>query len=286
MPRGAPSHHSHNKQRQEVHAQLLSPSFRMQVAPKPGGCRVQARRTFKALFRRLCAAEAARVRALPVPAPPPSKRRHALLMEFRALPHVEVVLRHAMRQLGPTWAHTIVCGPDNESCMRALAPPGVDVLCLPRCRNMTLAAYNRLLTSVAFWQAIEGENILIHQEDSFMFKADNLERFLSYDYVGAPWHNGQVGNGGFSLRKRSAMLRLCRAHPPVHVPEDLHFHRLFRLHKSHVAPWSVARQFAVENVAFNDAVAGHQWWWAYRTSDTWARMVWESLSQSEQITPT
>jgi hypothetical protein len=44
-----------------------------------------------------------------------------------------------------------------------------------------------------------------------------MERWLKYDYVGAPWGlprikpknylYGKVGNGGLSLRKKEAMLR-------------------------------------------------------------------------------
>lgn len=37
--------------------------------------------------------------------------------------------------------------------------------------------------------------------------------FLSYDYIGAPWRDGVVGNGGFSLRSKKLMVRVgerCR----------------------------------------------------------------------------
>jgi hypothetical protein len=35
-----------------------------------------------------------------------------------------------------------------------------------------------------------------------------------YDYVGSPWRTGGVGNGGLSLRKKSAILKKLRTCPP------------------------------------------------------------------------
>jgi hypothetical protein len=32
--------------------------------------------------------------------------------------------------------------------------------------------------------------------------------FVDFDYVGAPWDNGVVGNGGLSIRKKSKMLEI------------------------------------------------------------------------------
>ena len=267
--------------RERIRDELFSPDFLARVQPKPSGCRVEARRTFKELFRQLCMADMPTFRRLPLHAPPPTRDRHALFLEFRPLPHVEAVVRNAMHRLGPRWAHTIICGPDNVDMMRALAPPGVDVCCLPHARGMTLPRYNELLTSARFWEGLEGEHLLLHQEDSFIFRSSDLEPFLAYDYVGAPWRNGRVGNGGFSLRRRSAMLRLCRASAPTRHAEDLHFDQLLRAHGARVAPLEVARQFAMENVPHDDAIAGHQWWWAHRPAH-WADLVWRALDEAVQ----
>lgn len=94
-----------------------------------------------------------------------------------------------------------------------------------------IAAYNRLLLSTAFYGrfASEYDWLLIHQLDAFLFHG-NLEGFcaMPYDYFGAPWvpaqlirpriahprllqlfgHRIEVGNGGLSLRRLGATLRL------------------------------------------------------------------------------
>ncbi len=49
-----------------------------------------------------------------------------------------------------------------------------------------------------------------------------------WDFVGAPWRGVQggpsVGNGGFSLRRRAAMLAVCREWPdPSGINEDVYF---------------------------------------------------------------
>ena len=61
------------------------------------------------------------------------------------------------------------------------------------------------------------EYILIYQTDCWVYE-DRLDEFMDkgYDYYGAPWKlegltwsKNSVGNGGFSLRKVSAMRRVC-----------------------------------------------------------------------------
>ena len=60
---------------------------------------------------------------------------------------------------------------------------------------------------------LHGEKILIYQEDSILFRS-NIDMFLHYDYIGAPFPKYQndtpngVGNGGFSLRSKSIMIKI------------------------------------------------------------------------------
>jgi hypothetical protein len=55
--------------------------------------------------------------------------------------------------------------------------------------------------------------VLVFQTDAFLLN-DTVDDWLEYDYIGAPWGgrvskdmHKKVGNGGFSLRTRSGMLR-------------------------------------------------------------------------------
>ena len=79
------------------------------------------------------------------------------------------------------------------------------------------SGYNRLMLSKELYQRFsDNEYILICQQDVLVLE-DRLEEFLDmpYDYIGAPIpHMGPfseklyTGNGGFSLRRVSAVLRL------------------------------------------------------------------------------
>lgn len=88
-----------------------------------------------------------------------------------------------------------------------------------------IASYSRLLLDPLFYRRFdEYEFLLIYQPDCLVF-ADRLEEFcdLGYDYLGAPWLRSRerpeegfsrVGNGGFSLRRVQAALRVLSAPRP------------------------------------------------------------------------
>ena len=70
-----------------------------------------------------------------------------------------------------------------------------------------------LLTSKTMWDPFpDVENILFFQLDSIICSNSNrtVDDFLHYDWIGAPWPwlpQIRGGNGGFSLRRKSRMLR-------------------------------------------------------------------------------
>jgi hypothetical protein len=57
---------------------------------------------------------------------------------------------------------------------------------------------------------IPTEMFLVFQADTVICSQhkDLLEKFLTYDYVGAPWSWMPGGNGGLSLRRKSKMLEI------------------------------------------------------------------------------
>lgn len=108
----------------------------------------------------------------------------------------------------------------------------------------TTAGYNNLLTSERFWRGLP-DTVLIFQADSMLLR-HGIEEFTGYDFIGAPIP--KIGwpamNGGLSLRKREAMLKVIREHPyqQVYGNEDIYFcNRLWNL-----PDYDVARRFSVE----------------------------------------
>ncbi|KAF4746198.1 hypothetical protein FOZ62_025133, partial [Perkinsus olseni] len=77
---------------------------------------------------------------------------------------------------------------------------------------------NKIMFNASFWEAIEPSNadkVLVFQSDSVMCGSGDLDDFLEYDYIGAPWKHRplglSVGNGGFSLRSRSLLMECIRS---------------------------------------------------------------------------
>lgn len=110
--------------------------------------------------------------------------------------------------------------------------------------NAAQNQYNTLLASKSFWESVQGERVLIFQADAVLCSLSpfRIDAFYGYDYVGSKWlpHTGQLrsfwqhpsrlghtcrideevcgGNGGLSLRKKTAMLE---------VVSNASFHHLF-----------------------------------------------------------
>lgn len=99
----------------------------------------------------------------------------------------------------------------------------------------SLRAHNRLMLSRQFYQRFaDYEFILVHHLDAIAL-SDKLEQWCDaeYDYIGAPMFRDRVpsladsrtGNGGFSLRRVSALLRVLDSRvPQVSVPDHWRQH--------------------------------------------------------------
>lgn len=158
-------------------------------------------------------------------------------------------------------------------------------------RNLTAELYNRLLTTQSFWEAMPHETLLLFQTDTLLLRGiSKHDPILAYDYVGAPWSftcfacgsaitdgtpccghmidqrvlhalaPNLVGNGGLSLRKRSACLEVVKKFCLSSVPdgrrlpleyvtqEDVYFCQGLTIEGKRVAPREVAATFACEQV--------------------------------------
>ena len=79
--------------------------------------------------------------------------------------------------------------------------------------NISIETYNKILLNTDFWNRIKGENIAIFQRDCIMYRPIQEYLYMCYDFSGANYYNkkdiapfnGGI-NGGFSLRKKSAMI--------------------------------------------------------------------------------
>jgi hypothetical protein len=89
--------------------------------------------------------------------------------------------------------------------------------------SMNKDSYNKLMMSRTLLDKIDTEMFLVIQTDSLICKEgkDLLKDFMKYDYVGAPWKGrNALGNGGFSLRRKSKMLEILDKCPTLNHNED------------------------------------------------------------------
>lgn len=135
----------------------------------------------------------------------------AIFIEFRLLSHVSFLIKNAIYQLGSQWSFTIVCGANNYDFMmnlKKLIQRDLRIIKL-NVDNLSREEYSIMLLHSNFYRKFYGEKLLIFQEDTIILKPMSSQ-FLDYDYIGAPYPNKQVGNGGLSLRSKSIMIRICQ----------------------------------------------------------------------------
>lgn len=150
------------------------------------------------------------------------------------------------------YAHTLLLTRAFPSTMRS--PNDVEVVPIPEIASH--ADYSKfILKELAGY--IETPHVLLIQWDGYVINPDAWrEAFLAYDYLGAPWPNGDgtfsVGNGGFSLRSKRLLMALADpAFPIVSDAEDVTICGIYRgklesRHRIKFAPYSVAREFSFE----------------------------------------
>ncbi len=204
-----------------------------------------------------------------LPRPPATSNKLAVIVEFRNDMFLRHVIQVAIHHLAPKgFAFLLVHGTDNALLAKTFIEPlGVRLRQLPR-KNVDASEYSGLLLSRWFWEQLPAEHILLYQIDTYI-RHGNIEPFLEYDYVGAPWNperctwcqsKSRVGNGGLSLRRRSAMLRCLDARSSVcNWTEDL-FYCVACEDLLYLPSSEIARSFAVESWEHPDPLGFHKPW--------------------------
>jgi hypothetical protein len=241
---------------------------------------------FKEKHREICLNELNLIQKIKIQKNNRNIDRETIFIEFRILPNIEFIIRNMMIKL-PDWNHTIVCGKNNYEYiydLRSKISEDINIINFNNIENISPSEYSKLLTKINFWEKFSGEKLLIYQEDSIIFHS-NICKFLEYDYVGAPWpinqddNNLGVGNGGFSLRSKSVMIKCLEKNKPedlkygdstleymknnecLFYPEDVYFSKsIIDFNLGKVAPRNIAIQFSQETQKYSNPLGGHQFW--------------------------
>jgi hypothetical protein len=237
-------------------------------------------------FRYMCYKMVPFIKTVLIPKIQKKSYYEAVFVEFRILPHIELIIRNAILKLGSKWAFTIVCGNKNVEFVTNMCKSISDNIKIIKydVDNMTQEEYSNVLMTREFWELFNGGKILIHQEDTLMFKT-NIDDFIEYDYIGAPFPSNsndtpnRVGNGGFSLRSKQKMIEVitkCNINDLTInsstvdymtyrkltiPPEDVYFSKnLQEFNIGTVANWTVASSFSSEAVFNKDSLGCHKLW--------------------------
>jgi len=144
-------------------------------------------------------------------------------------------------------------------------------------RPFEIGDYNIIMKDYNIWKNVRNmgyHHSLIIQDDGMIFRG-GIERYLQYEYVGAPWPDqsfmkdagvvNPVGNGGLSLRNNDAMMKITQEkcddknalyfNNSMVIPEDVYFSKF-----SKTPSVAEAKQFAFEMLFDENALGFHKPW--------------------------
>jgi len=129
--------------------------------------------------------------------------------------------------------------------------PGIEVVVIPDIAS--IADYSHFMVK-SLGGHVDSDFVLVIQYDGYVLDGRRWSaEFLDYDYVGAPWSDGGVGNGGFSLRSQRLLRALRDPRIADLVPEDVAICKTYRgllelEYGLRFAPAEVAGRFSFEAV--------------------------------------
>lgn len=190
----------------------------------------------------------------------------AVIIEPREHKALEFVLRNFFENLSEEWGFVIFHGRKNKEFIEKIISINlveyrhrVYRIIELNTDNLNSKSYSAICKSPSFYKCIDTEVLLVFQTDTMILKEnkDHINLFIKYDYVGAPWVNGVVGNGGLSLRRKNKMIEVCENVPfnyINHDHEDIYF-SYQDIIKINRPSFQDAQTFSVETV-FNEKSFG------------------------------
>jgi hypothetical protein len=151
-------------------------------------------------------------------------------------------------------------------------------------------AYNFFLMDENLWESLDYDKCLVFQDDGVLLRP-GIERFMAYDYVGAPWadapgneylkkkiNQDMVGNGGLSLRTVSAMSKISTLYQDEkrmlffnnlnNIPEDVYFCWHAKRLEYAMPSTTIASEFSSEELLNMKSIGFHKVWGYHHPTHT------------------
>ena len=206
----------------------------------------------------------------------------AVITEPRIHRAWKLVLNNFLTNLDERWDFLIVCGLLNKEFLIELIETNFKehkhriTIHQLNIENFKKDEYTKFMLEPLIYELIPTETFLTFQLDTLISAKykDYIYDFIQYDYVGAPWGHGilvydyekmdvLVGNGGLSLRKKTAMLNIIKnditnTRYENNINEDIFFSKNIK----NIPSVEQAKLFSVETI-FSEKSFGihncHKW---------------------------
>ena len=200
---------------------------------------------------------------------PKDTDKFCVIVEPRNNPLLISVIKNFMFLLQTRgWGLIVFHGSKNETMVRDAFVKWPNVIMYNmNVVNLNVGSYSNLLMTGEFWRRLLDygcKHALIFQMDTILLNPE-LDAFLEYDYVGAPWENGfrgiVSGNGGLSLRNVETMLTIAETCPIYHGQlqfEDVFFSYWCKEKWYRVPTREIASQFSVETIFYETPCGMHK----------------------------
>ncbi|KAL8894037.1 MAG: hypothetical protein Q9192_004684 [Flavoplaca navasiana] len=231
--------------------------------------------------------------------PPPPRyngTKVALLMEERPIKHLTPLLLHTIYVLPPEWqllylgsAESVAQVNQSIAIQHHQTDGKLGLKVAPQNASYDAKEQrNRLLTDVAFYKEYlpKAEWLLMHHADSILCanSPHDLNDWLKYDWVGAPWYNygHWNGGGGLSLRRVSRIQQVLsfQSRQDDQDSEDKWLtDRIKVLPNVKLPKYEAEKNFAVEGVWDEKPMGIH----VPSSSDVLLRDVWDNPERRKQM---
>lgn len=191
----------------------------------------------------------------------------AVIIEPRDHNALEFVLKNFFINLSNEWGFIIYHGRLNKVFIENIINNNlkeykhrIDKIIQLDIDNLTIKQYNKLCKTPSFYKIVNTDLLLLFQVDTLIINKEILNNFLKYDYVGAPWKDGMVGNGGLSLRRKNKMIEITeKVDHDFLENEDTYFsyQNVITLDKP---DFNEAQKFSIETIFHEKSFGIHAPW--------------------------
>jgi Protein of unknown function (DUF5672) len=148
--------------------------------------------------------------------------------------------------------------------------PGCEIIGIEKINTHADVSFHQIYTMSRNTHLFADHTLLVHWDSWIVNPSAWTDDFLTYDYIGAVWPDGVMGNDGFSLRSRRLLetlrdISIANFHPSDCAVCRNEFEGKKRYRSEleaqgiKYAPIGLARRFSVENEPYVDSFGFHGW---------------------------